>query len=525
MSEESKKPEYVAENESAEADTIFGAAPAAPVAPPKKSGMSKSVRGLLLGLGVLVVAGGVLGVVLATGFGKSEETESTADPAAAESIPLNQTDAENVTGITVKNAEEFHVTRTFRGREDAESTYMIDGFEDLTLDDDLLSTLANNGCALEASSLVEENAPDLDKYGLAEPAADVTLDFEDGSSFHLLVGDAAPMQTAQTYCAVDGDVYLIRNSLVSNYTKTPTQFLSTIVLEEPPQDSYPIVESLRIERQDLDWDIYMEYDTEGAKDDTAGGTAATHIMLEPLFSYLNVEKSADVTNGMFGLQAQEVAVVHPTAADRKACGLDDPFCTVTMKTDDGKTRVLTFGSTYETQDGTECRYASLDGVNELFGVTNDNAAWLTVQPGDITSANIFVTNVWNIGTLEVRDAENDLLFEGEGTKQDDYVVTKNGKACDTERFRTLYRFLLYIYGEELYIGDIPDAKPDAEVHLTTQNGREDYTISFYKQSDLKTIVARDGIPSYVIRTSALDTLSYNLSIFDDADTEFKTSWQ
>ena len=39
-------------------------------------------------------------------------------------------------------------------------------FEDLTLDDDLLSTLANNGCALEASSLVEENAPDLDKYGL-----------------------------------------------------------------------------------------------------------------------------------------------------------------------------------------------------------------------------------------------------------------------------------------------------------------------------------------------------------------------
>jgi hypothetical protein len=164
-------------------------------------------------------------------------------------------------------------------------------------------------------------------------------------------------------------------------------------------------------------------------------------------------------------------------------------------------------------------------VNELFGVTNENAAWLTVQPGDITSANIFVTNVWNIGTLEVKDAENDFLIEGEGTKQEDYVVTKNGKPCDTERFRTLYRFLLYVYGEELYIGEIPDAKPDAEVHLTTQNGKEDYTISFYKQSDLKTIVARDGIPSYVIRTSALDTLSYNLSIFDDAATEFKTTWQ
>jgi len=164
-------------------------------------------------------------------------------------------------------------------------------------------------------------------------------------------------------------------------------------------------------------------------------------------------------------------------------------------------------------------------VNEIFGVSADNAKWITVQPNDITAANIFVTNVWNIGSLEIRDKDNDLKFTGEGTSQEDYVVQKNGETCDTERFRTLYRFLLFIYGEELYIGDLPDGEPDAEVHLTTQNGKEDYTISFYKVSDLKTIVARDGVPSYVIRTSALDTLSYNLSVFDDTDTEFKTTWQ
>ena len=526
MSEENKKPEYVAENETADADTIFGSAPGKPAEAPAKKGMSGRVRGLLIGVVALVLAGSVLGVFLATGFGKpEEETDSAADSAAAENIPLNVTDAENLTGITVKNGEEFHVTRTFRGREDAPSEYTIDGYEDLTLDTSLLSTLASNGCALEAAALVEEQAADLEKYGLTDSAADVTLSYEDGSEFHFLVGDVAPMQSSQTYCAVDGNVYLIRNSLVSNYKKTPVQFLSVTVLEEPAESEYPIVESLRIERQDLDWDIYMEYDHEGAEDDSAGGTAATHVMLEPLFSYLNVEKSSDVTNGMFGLQAAEIAVVHPDDSDFKDCGLDAPFCTVTMKTDDGMTRVMTFGDMYETADGTACRYAYLDGVKEIFGVTEENAAWLTVQPGDITSSNIFVTNVWNISTLDIRDSKTSLHFEGEGTKQDDYVVTKNGSACDTERFRTLYRFLLYIYGEELYIGEIPESEPDAEVHLTTQNGKEDYTISFYKQSDLKTIVARDGIPSYVIRTSALDTLSYNLSIFDDADTEFKTSWQ
>jgi hypothetical protein len=195
-----------------------------------------------------------------------------------------------------------------------------------------------------------------------------------------------------------------------------------------------------------------------------------------------------------------------------------------MNTDDGETRVLTFGDTYESADGETLYYTYLDGVNEIFGVKAEDAAWLTAVPGDISSSNIFVTNVWNIGSLEIKDKTHDLAFTCEGNK-DDFSVTRNGAECDTERFRTLYRFLLYIYGEELYLGEMPEGEPDAEVHLTTQNGREDYTISFYKVSALKTVVARDGQPSYVIRSSAVDTLSYNLDIFDDTDKEFKTTWQ
>ncbi|MBQ4464673.1 MAG: DUF4340 domain-containing protein [Oscillospiraceae bacterium] len=524
MSEEQKKPEYVAENADAEADTIFGGTPAAaPAAAPKKK-LSKSVRGLIIAVSALVgISVGITAVMLMRGDDAPDDSQT--DSTAAESISLNVVDAENLTDIEVKGAEPFHVTRTFRGRADVASTYTIEGFEDLALDTNLLSTLANNGCALEADSLIEEQAADLGKYGLADPMADVTLTYEDGSEFQFLVGDKSPMDSSKTYCAVGGDVYLIRTSLVSNYAKLPMQFLSTTILEETNDASYPIVENLRIERQDLDWDIYMEYDHESAEDDTAGGTAATHVMLEPLFSYLNVEKSKDITNGMFGLSAAEVALVHPEEADFQKCGLDEPFCTVTMNTDDGECRVLTIGSQYDTADGKTLYYTYLDGVNEIFGVSADSAKWITVQPNDITAANIFVTNVWNIGTLEIRDKDNELTFTGEGTSQEDYVVQKNGETCDTERFRTLYRFLLFVYGEELYIGDLPDGEPDAEVHLTTQNGKEDYTISFYKVSDLKTIVARDGVPSYVIRTSALDTLSYNLSIFDETDTEFKTTWQ
>lgn len=525
MSEEQKKPEYIAENESQEADTIFGGTPAAaPKAAPKK-GMSKNMGILIASIAALVVVGGGLTAVLLAKHNTQSGEESSVTESAQESIMLNEADALNVEGIDIKGKTPFHATRTFRGREDASAEYTIDGYEDLTIDTDLLRTLVNNGCALEASSLVEENAADLSKYGLGDTAADVTLEYEDGTSFSFLVGDKSPMETSKTYVAVDGNVYLVRTSLVANYQKDAVQFLSTTVLAKPADDVYPIVESLRIQRKDLDWDIYMEYDYENADDDTAGGTAATHVMREPIFSYLNVEKSSDVTNGMFGLSAQEIAVVHPTESDLAKCGLDDPFCTVTMNTDDGNSYTLTIGDSYQTESGDTLYYTYLDGVNEVFGVTADNAAWINVQPGDITSANIFVTNVWSIEELDIKDKTHEFHFEGAGTNADDYIVTKNGEDCDTERFRLLYRFLLYIYGEEFYIGELPEGEPDAEVHLKNQNGREEYTISFYRVSDLKTIVVRDGIPSYCIRSSCLDTLAFNMDNFDDASVEFKTTWQ
>ena len=525
MSEETKKPEYTAENESAEADTIFGAAPEVKPAPEKK-GISANMKALIIALCLAAGVGiGLAAVSVARHLSDANAPAEATDTTAAENIPLNKVDVLNLTDVDIRGENTFHVKRTFRGRADAAGKYTIEGFEGLAMDENFLSTIVNNGCALEANRIAEEHVTQPEKYGLSPAKADVTLTYEDGTTYNFKVGDTSPTEAALTYCMVGDTVYLVRNSLVSNFCKAPDSFLSKTILEKPADESlYPIVDNLRIERKDLPYNIYLEYDTAAAEDTSVGGSAATHVMREPIFTYLNVDKSKDVTHGMFGLTAQEVPVIRPSEADLTRSGLDDPFCTVTMNTGDGESRVLKFGNTYEDAEGTTLYYTMLEGVNEIFGVKAEDAAWLTVQPGDISSSNIFVTNVWNIGTLEIKDKTHDLKFEGEGNK-DNYTVTKNGAACDTERFRTLYRFLLYIYGEELYLGEMPEGEPDAEVHLTTQNGREDYTVSFYKVSDLRTVVVRDGQPSYVIRSSAVDTLSYNLDIFDDTSKEFKTTWQ
>ncbi len=530
MSEEKQNPEELAENATAEADTIFGDVPQRNENV-KKGGISKNTKFLIIGICFLIglsagfVAVNMMNKNTETGIDESSLLDNLTDD-DSKSIVLNDGTTNNVTKIQVKNADEFTVIQKEKAKGDGEKpVYAVEGYDDINFDNDLLYTLANNGSGLSATELIEESPSDLNKYGLEKPLAEVALTYADGNVFRLKVGDPSPIVSGKSYCECNGNVYLVMTSYLMNYQKTADQFISKTVLEEPSDADYPIVESVRIQRKDLDWDIYLEYDYEGANDDTAGGTAATHMMLEPIFSYLNVEKSVNVTNGIFGLSAEEIAVIHPEEQDFDKTGLSDPFCTLTVQCDNGEEYHLTIGDSYKTESGKNCYYTCLDGVNLIYGVTADNDVWATVQPKDIASANIFSTNVWTLAELDVSAGGISLQFEGEGTEQSNYVVTKNGEECDTERFRLLYRFLLSIYGEEFYIGELPEGEPDGEVHVLSQNGRDDYTISFYRISDLKTIVARNGVASYIIRSSALDTLIHNLGIFDNLEEEFKTSWQ
>ncbi len=509
-------------------DTFFADAPAQQAKAEKQGGMSKNFKALIAGVAALVLLGGGLTAALLlggnedTGGGESSGSGSVSEPTQApEMISLNASLAEDVTKVEISAKEDFTVYRSAEATDESEAVYSIEGMEDIPMNKNLLSTVVRNASALSANALVEADAQDLAKYGLADPSADVTMHYADGSEFSIAIGAESPMDSTATYCAVDGDVYLVKSTLMSNYCTEPKFFVSSTILEEPAEEEYPIVNYLRVEREDLEYDIYLEYADDG---EASGGTIAAHVMREPIFAYLNPEKSVDATNSMFGLTAAEIAEIHPTDAKLEAAGILEPFCTVTMDCDDGNTYHLYLGSTYTAQSGSECYYAYLDGVDVLYGVAESSAIWATMQAGDITSANIFGTMVWDIAQLDVNVGDKRLTFAGEGDK-DTYTVTKNGAACDKERFRLFYRFILSIYGEELCLGEeVPDRTPDASIHVAAQDGEEDYTVDFYKLDNLNMMVTMNGQPSYKIRSSCLETIEHNIDIFDTEE-EFVTTWR
>ena len=96
-------------------------------------------------------------------------------------------------------------------------------------------------------------------------------------------------------------------------------------------------------------------------------------MIEPTESYLAIENSTDITNGMFGLTASDIYVLNCKEADIAGAGLNEPFCKVTMECDDGNKYVLLLSEIFTDDSGNKCSYGMLEGGNVIYVLSVDTA--------------------------------------------------------------------------------------------------------------------------------------------------------
>lgn len=497
--------------------------------------MRKKTLGIIGGV-VLVAALGTAAFFLLQNS-PDEDSASSASSAAdsSESIPLTTEDPNDVTSIDVTNASgTFEVVRTAEGTGDGDNhaAYAVSGWEDLPMDTSTLWTLSNNAASMEASGLVEENCSDLEKFGLDDAeAVAVTLHFADGSDYRFRVGNAAADATYTYFAPADQDtVYTVKTSLVANFSKSAEDFLSKTMLEAPADENdYPIVNSLTIDRKDMDYTLELDYDEAAADNTSMGGTVASHEMVSPVPAYLSVDRSTPVVTGMFGLKAEKVAVPHPGAEDLTNAGLDDPFGTATMACADGNTYVLTFGERFTEKDeesGTETAYyyAMLSGIDAIYQVTEENLVWATTTPTDIASKLVFGTYVWDVGSLDVSVGDQKFQFSVVGSDKDSAVVTLNGESTDSERYRQFYSFLLNTTAETVKLDGTPSGEMLGEIHVKTQDGAFDRDLQFYAIDDFTCLITVDGKSAYTCRKSYLDTLLNNMKIYSDTSQDFTTNW-
>lgn len=509
--------------------------------------MKKEVKGIIALGGVLAVLGGGLAVMKLTDKSDSESSgsadkssaETTTVPEGSGKVLVSDSDGQNdgtVVSVHVKNREgEFDVVMTEPPTEQIAAKYNISGCEDLDMDTGLIATIVNNVNGIQSSGIIAENCTDFAKYGLEDPEISAEMTFESGKSVKYSVGIKNPVDASTSYFMTEGsnDVYLIENSRVSNYYKKIEDFISKTMLESPAEDDMPIVESLILERDDLDYRIVLA-PSETSTDSNAGGTSATHEMIEPVSSYLAVEKSSKITHGMFGLTASGIYAYHCTDADIKSAGLDAPFCRTEMKCSDGNDYVLLLSKMQSDEENGKFCYAMFEDGSVIYTLSDDNAPWMTVTPVDIASRIMIGNTVWNITDLSVslstgEKAEFSLApidpSKEKNDSSEDFTAKLNGEDIQYERFRLFYKLLVSANAEDMAFDEkVPDKKPIVSLEYTDGYLDRTYKFEFYEYSPMTVLVTVNGECRFFGSRAYADTLIENVRRLETGE-EFITTWR
>jgi len=493
--------------------------------------MNKNVKGIIIGGIALVVLSGALVALKLTGDdNSSSEVSSVVENETKTLISewakktgndgAEYTD-ENVETVDISNDNGSY--QVLRNENSDVSKYMINGLEKYKIDIAKLDSMPNAALNSTISTVVEENAENLEKYGLDTPVSEVKITLDDGKKVEFLVGDASPVEGEVYFCFRDDKtVYTTLSSTANAFLFSKEYYLSLLLIEKVDDPSLGM-KRLSVDRADLDYDIVYEAFDGGKGEEYSGGTTSNAVMTEPIFAYLDVMKSVDITNAMQGLTASAVVTVNADEEDLKLAGLDNPFCVVKMNTKDGKEYTLKVSKMSEASDGEEPVYFGyLEGTDIIYAFSQSQLIWVTMNIQDPISPIIIGDYFYRVGgvTIEVEGKES-MIFTGSGKDKNDYTATLNGVECSTERFRKFYAFLLNTPAEEIYMGEVT-GEPVAKIKVDTQTGKNT-ELKFYRDESRKLIITVNGITSFKCRDSYLNILTGNMDIFD-TEKSFTVEW-
>lgn len=536
--------------------------------------LSKTTRTVIIAAGVLLVLGAVLLVLMLTSpagddnssgasTGESTGTSEAADSSSvsdssgtssdSEKVVITDKEQENVLKMEVRNETgSFSFERNQRevsatdddGNVSTSTEYYwtspeLDGVDH---NDSTIGSFVRCMAGLSASSMVEENAQDLEKYGLADPAAEVKVTFDDGTSADICFGIRNPAASNYVYCLTNGgsDVMQVSYYSAGSAFYDIRDFVNLVLTEAYDANNAKELDYLVIDRKDLDEEVRIEYmadvAAESEKEDSVITTFNTHRITSPITAELDTTKGQTFCYGLYSLTASSCEYIDPTEQEIADDGLDDPFCKVSFKYG-GKARVLLLGNEIRTESSDDESseslssvtgyYAMFEGGNIIYSISTDNAPWYTFQVQDIMSRRPISPYIYTIDTLTVTTPDGEYVFKVSGDA-DDHVFTCGDTVLNDSSFKSFYQHLITSMGEELYFSD---EKPEPYITLNFKYreeyydtyGRSEDTIEFYKSDDRKNIVSVNGDILYKVRQIYTQRLLENLdALFNGGD--IKLDW-
>lgn len=474
--------------------------------------MSRGTKAIVISASALAVLGIILAVILIFFPEKKEENSSDEN---VPTVSVTNKNRENVEAVSVKNQfGSFLFTRVEKTEDSKTEFYWTCGqLLGAEQDENAVNALIGGLATLSRQPLVEENAENLEKYGLEDPLSEVTVTFDDDTVTKLYFGIANPSDTAFYFRTDDRNVLTADKDNVSGVFKDIKDFVE-LTLTESLSDT--TVESVTINRKDLEEAVEIRYMSDILSDeDFVSATSNTHRFISPFTAEVDESGSA-VYNDLCALTMSRCVYLEQSEENMEKCGLLDPYTVVefTLGTDRKK---LLIGDEVKQDSGeglTEVTgyYAVLENKPGIFELSKDKAVWATFKPEELISKRPLSPYIYYVEQIEITTEDGTFVFDIDDEKKEFFY---KGEEIDTDIFRSYYQQLIGSYGEEYYSGEVSGSPVFSMKFIYAEKYEEKYgcrenLVEFYKADERKNIAVIDGKPIFKVNAIYAERLCENV---------------
>ena len=318
----------------------------------------------------------------------------------------------------------------------------------------------NHASGFGSLRLVEATAKDLSLYGLDDPKAQIDVDFSDGGTFSMAVGDEEKVSGNYYGMVLSDDeknnVYLFAKEDLIYFLLRKEAYISSLVTPELAVSSpLSAIRDITFSGTALSQPVTITA-VKGADQETILAAKsfgpATHIVRLKGVYELDQTYGIQILGSVLGIRALDVAAYNVTDKELTKMGLDDPYMQVDFSLQNGTDYIADYQLRLVPSGGNYLAYMLGSGVVFL------------ISPPDFVS--IDATKLclrWFLSPL--RSDLSDLTVEFDDEK---YVYTSgndeegnitaqvNGQSMDTEQFFKFYRLVTSAASDGVYLEDPTD---------------------------------------------------------------------
>ena len=416
--------------------------------------------------------------------------------------------------ITEDDVESVVVSNALGGYEADwnDDSVIIKDCDNIAIDSSAVKKIQNAVKGITAEKKVTDGKGRLNEFGLENDPVEVTVTGKGGKE-SLMIGDEVPGQdSSQWYVLWKEEVYIVSDSNVEAFQYGVKDLISKQITPDWDESD----DSFRVTLADIQGEGMDEIQIRHqGSEELAGYQVDSYQLTAPINYPASAAVSEDILPMFFGLKAQEVAVLHPTAEDRAQVGLDRPYRQVEIEyqtKDSEKNKISILVSNI---DGAGNLYVE-NGSDVIYKCRPQDISWLNLTVDTVISHTILIPDVTSLKTLTITQGDGSsyqIQLQNMGT--DNGKVLYDEKELNVDSFRNFYYGLISVEADEVILENLPDTSgmnKIAEIQFAYMDeSKKSDTVTYYSESERKAYAVLDGNErGFRLSETQLDTVLGNL---------------